>query len=684
MRSMLSEGGKLRPNARTLWEIQAKALRPPVETASNLYTFIRARAEEAARLGEKERASVRDREGLQAYQAKLRRLLFSCLGGLPPETGARPGRVIGRTEYPEFLLERVLLYPGQGRRATAAAYAPRTAGPHPAALVLIGHTDAGKADGEYQYLAQLLAHAGFVALALDPFGEGERFEHYESGAALQPIQGCSGEHDLMAWKCALMGESLARYFIRDGIAALDYLASRPDVDPSRIALTGHSGGGAQTCLMMAAAGERFACAAPCAYVTDNQAMLENGVDPDDEMIWPGSAAFGIDYADLLAGMAGKPLLILSPRQDFFPREGAERTLRRVRALWTAAGAGALPEIYAADTGHAYSPALAQAAADFFSRNLLGRPADLNAFQYRPLSEKELSCFPDQPLLTAEPDMRTLQDVLCDTLRAMEKQRKDEPEARLAQLSGAVHSSRAHAGEPRVYGEGICGHYAWRAVVWRPEKGRWGNGVFLRDMRQSGPLPTAIALWPGGLSRLAEHSPWIHRAVRAGWQVFAMDVTADGSLLPAELGASGMYIGWGTMYTLNAYLLQLGDSLCALRTRDVLAAVDLIRAWPEAETERICLYARGDMTRCAEAAALINNVPVCFDPLVQPYEDIVRDKYHDQTHTFAWALPGLLRFCDTASLRDDLARRRLAAADMAFASPDRVVFPSATSTEEERI
>ena len=54
--------------------------------------------------------------------------------------------------------------------------------------------------------------------------------------------------------------------------------SRPDVAESRIGLTGHSGGGTQTIMLMAAAGDRFAAAAPCAYVTDNQAMMDTALE----------------------------------------------------------------------------------------------------------------------------------------------------------------------------------------------------------------------------------------------------------------------------------------------------------------------------------------------------------------------------------------------------------------------
>ncbi len=662
MRSMLENGGTLRPNARTLWEIQEKAMRPPAETAANLYMEICARAKEALKRGEARRAAVRDGETLKAYQQEVRRLFFQCIGGLPPPFAAS-AQVVDKQAYGFFSLEKVLLEPREGSFATAAVYTPLgERGPRPAVLLLIGHTDLGKADPEYQYVAQLLAFAGFVVLALDPFGEGERFEHYESGIDLQPIQGCSGEHDLMDWKCKLLGVSLARYFIGDAIAALDYLSSRPDVDENRVGLTGHSGGGTQVCMMMLAAGERFACAAPCTYVTDTRAMLEGGVDPDNEMIWPGSVEKGIDYVDLLAGIAPKPLMILAAENDFFPLEGTKRTLRAARALWRAAG-GTPPEMTTAPHAHAYSPALAMAAARFFLRHLSREEPDLASFAFAPLPPEALRCTPDGMLLKAFPRMRTLQDELNGLLAEIASKRESGPEA---WIGDAVGMDSADPSPPRVYGEGICGHYAWRAVLWRVHEGHWNNGVFLRDMRQDDrKLPTVIALWPEGIARLAEHSAWIHQACRNGWQVLVMDTAAEGSLLPGPLGSSSLYIGWGTLYKLSAYLIQLGDSLCALRVRDVLAAWEMVRKWPEAE--RVCLYAQGEMSRYAELAALVRGITCHTDALCPPYEEIVTEKYHDQTHTHAWIFPGVLRHTDTKAMRDRLSLRGLNIGDMAETS-----------------
>ena len=176
------------------------------------------------------------------------------------------------------------------------------------------------------------------------------------------------------------------------------------------------------------------------------------------------------------------------------------------------------------------------------------------------------------------------------------------------------------------------------------------------------LPTVIALWPEGLARLAEHSAWIHRACRNGWQVLVMDTAAEGSLLPGSLGSSSLYIGWGTLYKLNAYLIQLDDSLCALRVRDVLAACEMARHWKDAE--RVCLYAQGEMGRYTELAALLRGIPCHTDALCPPYEEIVTEKYHDQTHTHAWIFPGILRHTDTKTVRERLSLRGLYIGDMA--------------------
>ena len=661
MKSRLYEGEALKPSARTLWEIQALAQRPPVEVGTNLYTYVRDRAAKSIESSYLAREAITDMQSLRAHQEKVKRAFLRCIGGLPCEPSFVSARITSVTERSSFRAENVVLETRPNYFATCTVYIPRAAkAPCPAVLLVIGHTDDGKADPEYQYAAQLFASAGFAVLALDPFGEGERFEHYDLGKDFQPIQGCSGEHDLMDWKFKLMGVSLARYFVSDALSAVRYLKSRPDVDETRVALTGHSGGGTQTSMLMLAAAEEFACAAPCAYISDNRAMIDEGVDPDNEMIWPGSIAEGIDYADILLAMAPKPVAVLSNRHDFFPREGTLRACAEAQSVWERLGLPDPPELVSAESEHAYGKTLAFAALSLFSRSLLGKDvsAELKEqFRFEPLRREELfaagGC-----ILKYMPRMRTLQAEAEDLLKQLMSAPPVSGAALADRLGALVNSDRVKPGEVRVYREGICVPYAYSCVIFRSEPCIWLNGALLRDMRaDDGPLPTRVMLWPGGTNRIAEHSDLIHRTVAAGKQALILDLPGEGALLPAKLGGTDMYISWSTMYKLNAYLIQLGDSLAALRTRGVIAACEALKASGMASAD-VCLYSEGDMDRYAMYAALLSGVSVRPGGSCQSYEEIISSEYHDQTHTHAWALPGALKVSGTREIINELKKRSL--------------------------
>ncbi|MCR4622610.1 MAG: prolyl oligopeptidase family serine peptidase [Clostridiales bacterium] len=661
MRSKLYEGKNLRPGARTLWEIQAWALRPPVETATNLYISARDRASACVESSFAAREAITDEHSLRARQAAVKEAFLRCIGGLPCEPSFVSAEVTSRTERGSFIAENTVLETRPGYYATCTVYLPKGFdSPRPAVLLLIGHTDEGKADPEYQYVSQLFVNAGFIVLALDPFGEGERFEHYDLPNDFQPIQGCSGEHDLMDWKFKLMGVSLARYFVSDALAALKYLKSRPDVDASRVGLTGHSGGGTQVSMLMLAAADEFACAAPCAYISDTKAMIDEGVDPDNEMIWPGSLQAGIDYADILLSMAPRPVTVLSNRHDFFPREGALRACAEARNVWERLDLPDPPELVCSESEHAYGETLAQAALRAFSRALLGKEITQECekrFSFEPLAREELFAAKGC-ILKYKPHIRTLQREANELLARLRQRPRVSGNELSDKAFRLIDGGRIRPGEIRVYKEGICAPYAYFCIVFRSEPGIWLNAVLLRDMRlEDGPLPTNVMFWPGGVARIAEHSNLIHKTVSGGKQALILDLPGEGALLPAKLGGTDMYISWSTMYKLNSYLIQLGDSLAALRTRGVAAACEALKT-SRMTSEDICLYSEGDMDKYAMIAALLCGVKAALSGNCQSYEEIVAGEFHDQTHTHAWALPGALEAFDSEDILCELKRRAL--------------------------
>jgi dienelactone hydrolase len=134
-----------------------------------------------------------------------------------------------------------------------------------------------------------------------------------------------------------MGHSVARYFIHDGMRAIDYLVSRPDVDPERIGATGCSGGGTQT-TYIAALDARVKVAAVACYMNSFQTLFAGSIG-DSEQSVPGFLAAGLDQTDYVELFAPKPWLIASTEGDFFTPAGARQVYEEAQRWYKLYGAG---------------------------------------------------------------------------------------------------------------------------------------------------------------------------------------------------------------------------------------------------------------------------------------------------------------------------------------------------------
>ncbi len=103
-------------------------------------------------------------------------------------------------------------------------------------LVPCGHSTNGKI--YYQYICQRLAKRGYLAISWDPVGQGERSQFWDKSAGKSRYNLVCGEHAILGNLAYLAGANLVRWETWDGIRALDYLLSRPDVDSARISITG--------------------------------------------------------------------------------------------------------------------------------------------------------------------------------------------------------------------------------------------------------------------------------------------------------------------------------------------------------------------------------------------------------------------------------------------------------------
>ena len=274
-------------------------------------------------------AAIKDRADAEQRKAEVRDKILRLIGGLPEHRGPLNARVTKTTKRDGFAIEHVLFESLPGYFVTANLYRPNGEGRHPAILMSMGHWESGKAAG--QLLSSNLARKGFVVLAYDPVGQGERQQTYDARIGKSLIGGPTEQHFSNGAAAILLGQAVSRYFIHDGMRAIDYLVSRPDVDGDRIGATGCSGGGTQT-TYIAALDPRVKAAAVACYMNSFRTLFSGSIG-DSEQSVPGFLASGLDQTDYVELFAPKPWLIASTEGDFFTPPGARQVLEEAQRFY---------------------------------------------------------------------------------------------------------------------------------------------------------------------------------------------------------------------------------------------------------------------------------------------------------------------------------------------------------------
>ena len=150
------------------------------------------------------------------------------------------------------------------------------------------------------------------------------------------------------------------------IRALDYLATRPEVDKRHLGITGNSGGGTMT-TWLCGLDDRWTMAAPSCFVTEMRRNMENELGADIEQMPPRALALGLDHEDFLAAMAPKPIIILAKEKDYFDARGAEAAYERLKRLYKLLGAEDNISYFIGPTYHGYSQENREAMYRWFNR-----------------------------------------------------------------------------------------------------------------------------------------------------------------------------------------------------------------------------------------------------------------------------------------------------------------------------
>lgn len=270
-----------------------------------------------------------------AAQAEMRRQLFEMLGLQPlPARSDLKAEVTGTIERDGVIVEKIVFQSKPGLYVTANFYRPvKQEGPLPTILYVCGHGGV-KIDGvsygnktTYQHHGNWFAKNGYTCLILDTLQLGEiEGKHH-------------GTHQLGRWWWNSRGYTPAGVEAWNGIRALDYLETRPEVDKTKFGVTGRSGGGAYT-LWIAALDERIQVAAPVAGITSMQNHVADGcIEGHCDCMFMVNT-FRWDFPLVTALIAPRPLMILNTDKDnIFPLDGVVDVYQKTRKVYEAMGAG---------------------------------------------------------------------------------------------------------------------------------------------------------------------------------------------------------------------------------------------------------------------------------------------------------------------------------------------------------
>lgn len=368
-------------------------------------------------------AAVTTPDDLKRYRQRVRRALNAAFGRFPSKNPLN-AKVWRTSDWGDHRIDHVTFESRPGMLVTANLYLPaNAAGPVPAVVFPCGHYVTGKAAPSYAGAGVRLVREGYAVLIYDPIAQGERdmYSHVDSGGRLDIQKTICDAHNILGRQLHTVGEWFGAWRLWDGIRATDYLVSRPEIDATRLAVTGQSGGGTLSAYLWAMEPRFKAVASSCwctSYLNDD----ENGMPADEEQYPPGLLAAGCDKIDFFNVRAGEPTLLLGQEQDFFDDRGLKTgyaELKRLHAL--AGGDPALCKLSMDTTIHLYSEPAQIAMITFFNR-VFGKPAPA---PQRPVVERqaaELQVTPQGDVWKAA-GSRPMPEVAAARIRAVAAKRK---------------------------------------------------------------------------------------------------------------------------------------------------------------------------------------------------------------------------------------------------------------------
>lgn len=284
-----------------------------------------------------------DKAALVARLSEFRKHLVQCLGYMPPrDTPLSPRKDDGEVLPDGIVRERVVYQVEPDVSVPAYVYRPADVKGRLPGILLLAGWDFDKES--LPYAKPALAKAGYVVLIPDNRCSGERKD--------------VGDQINVVPVAELLGMTFMGMNTFDNMRALDYLSSRKDVDPKRLACVGLCWGGMQ-CYTLAALDERVKVACPVCSVSTYEALATEytfmGGHTCLGTFIPGLLRYG-DTQDIMALIAPRALLIQNNVNDgWFPVSGFRKVKSELETAYKAWGHPERFEATITSTEHEITP-----------------------------------------------------------------------------------------------------------------------------------------------------------------------------------------------------------------------------------------------------------------------------------------------------------------------------------------
>jgi cephalosporin-C deacetylase-like acetyl esterase len=603
---------------------------------SMLSDFVNGRIDSMMNKRVEDFSSLKSPEDWAERQNETRKKLETFFGKFPKKTPLN-AKITGKIEHDKYTVEKLYFESQTNYYVTANLYIPKNRKePMPGVLFTSGHSGPGKMLPLYQEACIGLALKGYVVLAIDPIGQGERIEYFNATDKKENVQGAVNQHYYLGRPSFLVNWTLSGLRVWDCIRGLDYLTSRPEVDTSKIAAVGNSGGG-QMALLITAVDERVkVCAAghPGGQMEKNYLLGQNLID-----------------RQIFSLIAPRPVRVIvgekSGEAEFHQKK--------------------IDDIQLFDQGLGYSEDRAQLVLVDGVHDLKYPKREKVYDWLNKWFNKETEGNKEPPIQTEKPQTlwasksgltlvslggETGQTLNAKRLKNIYKPEKDvnKLKKQVAERIGLNLNQKKTDLKLHSFGTNNYGDLSVEKLTYQSEEGILIPSLLIEPKNVKSNSPVYIYASDRGKPRNFHDSLTPFALAKKGYVVLAIDVRGIGETSPTPALPSPVRYSDCTQFQWYHDCLAIQSpgfrrTMLGMRTFDVMRGIDFLQTRKELQGKKIIVYGEGVGGLWATLASIYDSriSGVITDGTLTSYKQLVNNKYYAVSSAYFWGAPGVL--CD---------------------------------------